>query len=128
MSFFKLIAYKHGKSEVECQQLEAMLEENEKFSSYDILENVVSIFLPISMCKEESIEIYEFNESKHWTRGDISYAVIYCLDFNNSLHRTKAIENISRSMITSKDIFNKIINEPSVDKYSDLIKEALTSE
>ncbi len=127
-SFFKLIAYKHGRSEVECQQLETILEENEKFLSYDILENIVSIFLPVNMCKSCGIEIYEFNESKHWARGDISYAIVYSLDLNNSVQRTKAIENISRSIITSKGKFNNLINKPSLIQYEGLIKESLTAE
>lgn len=127
-SFFKLIAYKHGTSEVECQQLETMLEENEKFLSYDILENMVSIFLPANMCKDRGIEIYEFNEARHWNRGDVLYAVIYIVDFNYCTYRAKAIENISRAMIDNKVILNDLMKDAKKENYCKLIKISLTAE
>lgn len=127
-AMFKFLSVKHGKDQTQSSLLEAMLIENEKFVSYNSMDDIISIFLPYTMCKENCIEIYELNEPKLWGRSEITKIVVYVTDFANSPQKTKAIENISRMMVVTDAPMKALLERPDLEIYAQMIKDCLTSE
>lgn len=127
-SFFKMIAYKYGKDSTNCSLIEEMLNENEKFFSYNVDYETVIIFLPFKMCRSESIDYYHLNDSKSWGVSDITNIVVIITDFNQNIHRLKALENISRILITNSKTVEYIENAPCHSQYRKLLQSSLTSE
>lgn len=126
--FFKLIAYKHGKDETYSSLLFDMLSENEKFVSYNKLGDVVAVFLPYRMAKEEGIELYSLQNNGLWGVHEVQTIIVIIHDFDGSQQKTKVIENISRQMVISKENLDELIRQPSKEVYEKMIKECLTSE
>ncbi|NTW95731.1 MAG: PRD domain-containing protein [Erysipelotrichaceae bacterium] len=127
-AMFKLIAYKHGKDETNSSLLEEMMIENEKFASYNSMDDLIPIFLPYNMCNDKAIEIYSLKDPVPWSRGEISTIVVFIADFSRNPQITKVYENISRMMMVTKEPIMELLEKPSEDVYVNMIKACLTSE
>lgn len=127
-SMFKMFAYKYGREETNCKLLEQTLNENEKYLSYNMDYETVIIFLPFRMCKSEAIDFYRFNESKTWGINVVTNVIVIIRDFSKNIHRLKAIENISRMLITNPKAVEDIEVKHCHEYYCKLIRLSLTSE
>lgn len=127
-SFFKMIAYKYGKDSTNCSLIEEMLNENEKFFSYNVDYESVVIFLPYKMCYKEAIDYYHLNDSKIWGVNDIRNIIVIITNFNQSIRKLKALENISRILIANPKDVECIKTDPHHKYYRKLIQSSLTSE
>ena len=127
-SFFKMLAYKHGRNETYCSLIEQTLNENEKFFSYNMDYETVVIILPFKMCKAEAIDYYHLIESRTWGMNDITKIIVIIRDFSRNIHRLKALENISRILITNQKTIEEIDVEHSYKQYRKLIQLSLTSD
>jgi len=127
-SFFKMIAYKYGKDSTNCSLIEEMLNENEKFFSYNVDYESVIIFIPYKMCHAEVIDYYHLNDSKNWGVNDINNIIVIITDFNQNIRKLKALENISRILVTHPKTIDYIESDPCHRQYRKLIQSSLTSE
>lgn len=127
-SFFKMLAYKYGKDSTNCSLIEEILNENEKFFSYNVDYETVIIFLPYKMCHSQSIDYYHLSDSKTWGVSDIANIIVIITDFNQNVHRLKALENISRILITNSKTVEYMEADPCKRHYRKLIQSSLTSE
>lgn len=128
VSFFKMIAYKYGVDTTQCSLLFEMLNENEKFFSYNVDYESIILFLPYKMCHSEVIDYYQLQMSQEWGMGNISHIIVIISDFTQSLQKTKALENISRSLMINAKFVESIETNPCPKEYRKLIQACLTSE
>ncbi len=126
--FFKMIAHKYGKDETKCSLIEALLSENEKFISYNSGYDTIVIFIPYALCKQERHDYYILEGNKSWGHHEISKISVIIANFEHSIHKLKAIENISRGLISHEKGFEQVTQSINISNYKKLIQNCLTSE